>query len=942
MKATGTLFSNLLQGQQHFIVPLFQRPYTWEEKDWKTLFDDVIEVYEEGFEESHFVGSIVTKSLGATPEGVSPFLIIDGQQRLTTVTLLLAALREVAVETAPRLSDKVHRLYLTNEFAPDEHRYKVLPTQADRASYRAVIDGPSEVEATSDRASTPLPRRAYEYFLKRLRVDKVDGEPIDPSRLEQVLIGKLEVVSITLEDADNEYRIFESLNGTGTPLAQADLIRNYFFMRSPVGEHDDLYPGVWLPMQDSLGGAFDLFFRHAYMSDGQFVRGSDVFQAWKTRLDPVLAHELGDRMRHLAAEARNYRRLLAPAEEPDPLVSRGLSRLNRWGGQTSYPFLLNAYRLYESGEVDAREFAEVLGIIESFLVRRMFARVHPGQLNRLFLRLYHQLPEGSSLAEGTRAVLSEPSRRWPRDDTFREAVQQLPFYTDGRAEQRRLVLETIEESYGTKEPVDLSALTIEHVMPQTLTEEWVRELGEFAQERHREMVHRIGNLTLTGYNPELSNSPFHVKRKKLAESNVAMNKEIAREAEWGFAQIEERGSRIAERALALWPGPVPSSGTAFGTGLKAASSSERIGTTGRTTTIKGDELKQQKLSILPRTGSREMCLMAFADAIAEADVHGRDKWAVTHKAGKVRLIVGHLIVCTLEDRPKHGPIWMALDRGLLKTSNYESLLEQSADWEWDIEKYPEYPKIQSRNGYYRPSERHSEIWPAIKQLHFESISKAATETTMDRRTPRGHSPEVLEYLRKGLGRQIPDPPYWRPGRSIEPIYRHSPDRRTGMREILRGLVREEAPLVLDESDKYYIRFIPRAWDRDTLKAGDDWADKWTKTGRILLFEFSNRDTIRLKLVIGPGPEEVRQKLFDMALSGAAFRPSRKVLKRRWNTIFSRVFLKLDREFYEEDSDGEVREKLRQEWTMFLKHDLPRLDASLKQEEWIWEAAEPHE
>src|SRR5215208_2379307 len=161
-----------------------------------------------------------------------------------------------------------------------------------------------------------------------------------------------------------------------------------------------------------------------------------------------------------------------------------------------------------------------------------------------------------------------------------------------------------------------------------------------------------------------------------------------------------------------------------------------------------------------------------------------------------------------------------------------------------------------------------------------------------------------------------------------------------MREVLEALVREEAHLVLDESDKYYIRFIPRDWDQDTLKVGKDWTDKWTKTGRILLFEFSNRDTIRLKLLIGPGPEEVRQKLFDMALRGATFRPSREVLQRKWNTIFSRNFLKLDPEFYEEDSDDEVREKLHQEWTMFLKHDLSRLDASLKQEEWIWEAAEP--
>ena len=167
------------------------------------------------------------------------------------------------------------------------------------------------------------------------------------------------------------------------------------------------------------------------MSDGQFVREADVYLAWKTRLDPVPAQERGDHMRHLAAEARNYHKLLAPAEEPDALVSRRLSRLNRWGGQTSYP--IPPKRLPPPRERRGRspEFTEVLSMIESFLVRRMFVRVYPGQLNRLFLRLYQQLPEGSGLAEGTRAVLSESSRRWPHDDAFREAVQQVPFYTEG-------------------------------------------------------------------------------------------------------------------------------------------------------------------------------------------------------------------------------------------------------------------------------------------------------------------------------------------------------------------------------------------------------------------------------------------------------------------------------------------------------------------------------
>ena len=174
--------------------------------------------------------------------------------------------------------------------------------------------------------------------------------------------------------------------------------------------------------------------------------------------------------------------------------------------------------------------------------------------------------------------------------------------------------------------------------------------------------------------------------------------------------------------------------------------------------------------------------------------------------------------------------------------------------------------------------------------------------------------------------------------AIDLIYEHRPDRRSEMRHFLEDLIREETHLVLDESNKYYIRFIPKDWDQDTLKADETWAEKWTKTGRMLLFEFLNRDTIGVKLTIGPGPEAVRQKLLDMALREDTFNPRRKVLARKWNNIFSRTFLKLEPEPYEDDNDDEVREKLRQEWTKFLEHDLPTIDA-LKQENWIWEAAE---
>jgi hypothetical protein len=169
------------------------------------------------------------------------------------------------------------------------------------------------------------------------------------------------------------------------------------------------------------------------------------------------------------------------------------------------------------------------------------------------------------------------------------------------------------------------------------------------------------------------------------------------------------------------------------------------------------EAEQLICSILTEPDTRQQCLTVLAEGIEEANRHGRDLWAVRHTTEKVRLIVGHIIICTLANRPERGPIWMALDKGLLGASN--SLLERSGDWEWDVDVYPEYPTIESRNGYYSPSKKHTEIWPTIRHLHFESISKAANKTTMDPRTPQGHSSEIFRYLRSELERHVPDPLY---------------------------------------------------------------------------------------------------------------------------------------------------------------------------------------
>ena len=171
-----------------------------------------------------------------------------------------------------------------------------------------------------------------------------------------------------------------------------------------------------------------------------------------------------------------------------------------------------------------------------------------------------------------------------------------------------------------------------------------------------------------------------------------------------------------------------------------------------------EDARRHMLSILPEPEERVKCLNVFVDAIDHANGHSRDNWAVTRAKGKVRLIVGHVIDCTLKNRPEHGPLWIALDKELLRTSSDQSILELSDDWEWDtVSKNREYPSIGSRNGFYRPSASHAKVWPALEPLFFESIFRAATQTTMDPATPKGHTPEILGYLRDELLRAVPDP-----------------------------------------------------------------------------------------------------------------------------------------------------------------------------------------
>ena len=557
MRASETRVRALFEGQQHYVIPLFQRPYSWKRDDWETLWNDIVETYRFRPEGGHFLGPIVSKSLAGTPEGVSPYIVIDGQQRLTTLSILIAVLRDKIRETNAIASERLDDLCLKNKYADGEYHYKIRPTLGDHAAYSAIVDGKRH---SFDEDDTNLVLRAYDYFSNALdrNLDEEEDETIDFARLERLLLDEVEVVSITLNDSDNEYRIFESLNWKGAPLSQADLLRNYFFMRVPSERQEALYSEVWLKMQAMLDtNNLAEFFRYQYMSSGEFVREKDIYLKWRSRLERLQPDELADEMIRLAGFAQYYKRLVEPDAEPEPDVREYLERLNRWGGQTMYPLLLWLYEGAGGRGVDGAALKKILGMIESYLVRRLFCGIPTAGTNRFFMGLPAQIKDGE-IVEAVRQAISQPGGRlrWPSDADFREGMLGYPLYEGSRSEQRRLVIETLEKDYAHKEPADLKGLTVEHVMPQELTDEWRGALGPEADSIHSKLVHTLGNLTLTGYNPEMSNRPFASKRHTFQNSSLSMNKEIGTETEWGPEQITSRVHQLANRAIEIWPGPM--------------------------------------------------------------------------------------------------------------------------------------------------------------------------------------------------------------------------------------------------------------------------------------------------------------------------------------------------------------------------------------------------
>lgn len=570
MKASETTLRTLLEGTKQFQIPLFQRRYSWEKKNWNTLWDDLMSIYDGEVEDGYFMGTIVTQSTPGTADGISPFIVIDGQQRLTTLTLLLVVLRnQFKTQGNNEAAAEIDEQYLINKFKKDEDYYKILPTQTDKEIYKSIVSSSDfKIESKNLDSSCNI----YQAFIFLNGKVQSDKNNIDSEKLKQIILNKLLLVNITSDDKDNPYLIFESLNNKGLDLTQSDLIRNYIFMQFPAGQREDIYQSEWLPLEQrfkshnlsSLGEELKEFTQSFWFylrKDGLSIAEKEIYKHMKIRFDK--SNDKHQQLRELIQFSSYYEKLRFPEKESNLELRKHFYSFLRLDFKTCHVFLLNIYYLYTENNISLNDFQKILSILESYFVRRFFTENSTRVLGKLFDGLYKEVlsKDPNNIVDSLKLVLKEytTSKIFPVDGDFKVAITSAKIYKSANIDRVKYILEKLEEYVvsKTKEEVTVnsSGLTIEHVMPQTLSSEWKQGLGDEHNTIHDRYLHTLANLTLTADNPALSNKMFTEKKKLYEESKLNLNEYFDSLNTWNADTIENRANELADMAIEIWPMP---------------------------------------------------------------------------------------------------------------------------------------------------------------------------------------------------------------------------------------------------------------------------------------------------------------------------------------------------------------------------------------------------
>ena len=558
MKATETSLFIFMQKSAQFIIPIYQRTYSWTTKECEQLWEDVLRVGRNDDVDGHFIGSVVYVEQGLYSHSAIPqLLVIDGQQRLTTVSLMIAALSR-AISDRPVIDgftpSKLTNYYLLNAEEEGELRHKLLLTRSDREMLKKIVSNKTLQEGDSG--------HLVENF--RLYEDKMKG---DDDLLQVVYRGlsKLIIVDISLDrDHDNPQLIFESLNSTGMDLSQADLIRNYVLMGLEPKVQQRLYEDHWFPLEQAFGQSgytklFDRFMRdYLTVKTKTIPRISEVYEAFKRH-----TRSLNTSIEEIVADVYRYGEYyiaFAREREQDKDLREAFQDINDFKVDVAYPFLLELYHDYREDILKRDELLECVRLVESYVFRRAVCEIPTRSLNMTFANLGRELKKDRYLESLKAALLLKATyRRFPDNAEFRSGLLTRDMYN---MRNRNYWLRRME-NYQHKERVNVEEYTIEHIMPQNenLSKAWQDALGDNWQEMQKNYLHNLGNLTLTGYNPELSDRPFLEKRDMeggFADSPLRLNKGLGQVERWDKEAILSRAEELSVRAIEVWPSSMPS------------------------------------------------------------------------------------------------------------------------------------------------------------------------------------------------------------------------------------------------------------------------------------------------------------------------------------------------------------------------------------------------
>jgi len=567
MDAHPSEMSSILAGPKQYVIPVFQRFYSWKKEEWATLWADIIAINEEKDGRlTHFIGPFIIISKTRAHFSSSNFLVIDGQQRLITITVLLCALRDRArILTLDALAEH----FETNSISFLDNRknkqMKIVPRFRDRETLQKIVRGN---QSLADEDS--LMAEAYKFFAKQL--ESVGESQIGlwkPNAEEtlmtlyQTIVDRLRLVMVTLDDYDSPSNIYESLNYKGDKLSDADLIRNYTFMQVLPEQQESFDSNTWKPFESlfeknekiDTSSLTDFYYRYLIAQTGYFP---------KNRLYVKFMEYLGERtvegeintlevfISELRRFARYYIRIKnADAEEYG--LRLAFERLALLELDTAIPLVLVLYNQYENEDsierISLSEFVSMLQALESFIIRRSIFKLRTRGYGPDLAQAVSHLTDFEQFAEFL------ASKGWPSDDQIKETLIKFPIYHH-EPKKSFLILYEIERAFGHREITRPADLTIEHVMPQNLNLMWREMLGPQAEEIHEKYVHTIGNLTLTGYNQTLRDHPFETKKKIFAESKLQLNSYFVQCAVWTEAQICARSAVLTDEFIKVWPRPV--------------------------------------------------------------------------------------------------------------------------------------------------------------------------------------------------------------------------------------------------------------------------------------------------------------------------------------------------------------------------------------------------